>query len=534
MSNRFLSSAVLFAFSLSLFSAESLRTWTSSDGRIIEARFVEMIGQNIKIENSSGVQFTLPLSRFSEKDLKYAEQASIQSDFLSLGPFKGYYEGAVVIASINGELKVFDPPKSDKYSDPKPIKARLGKIGEAVSVGTQLITGNGSRAILLLTNGTIFTMGEETKLVIKEFWQEEFESKEDRVIDIQGEVSPSRIRIGLLNGEMIVEVKKLQHKSSFLIETPLGVAGVRGTEFRLFSQSKFFKLGVLEGRVDFLNNEKKVKKVGVLRSLVKEMDSKVLEQKLLPQESKLIKEAIDRARSAAKDYSVAQLLESAEANNNRQVNSNLEDGGILEKQIEELLIEFKLPSKIKRIELGSDLFDIRLLEKLVNLEEINCPVNKRLSDFSVIEKLPKLKRFSIKYNRHARPHHFRNSMNLEDLKIYPSWARGDISDLSPLSNLKKLNSLNLANHSIKEASPLFEIKALESLDLSSNLLENCIGFDSMRNHLVHLNLSKNKIVDPSPLYRMKKLQTLDLSENPIDEKEKISLRRALLKCKISF
>ena len=206
----------------------------------------------------------------------------------------------------------------------------------------------------------------------------------------------------------------------------------------------------------------------------------------------------------------------------------------MEKQIEELLIEFKLPSKIKRIELGSDLFDIRLLEKLVNLEEISCPVNKRLSDFSVIEKLPKLKWFSIKYNRHARPHHFRNSMNLEYLQIYPSWARGDISDLSPLSNLKKLNSLNLANHSIKEASPLFEIKALESLDLSSNLLENCIGFDSMRNHLVHLNLSKNKIVDPSPLYRMKKLQTLDLSGNPIDEKEKISLRRALPKRKISF
>ena len=46
------------------FAEEPMRTWTSSDGRTLEAKFVEMVGDSsVKIENAAGKEFTLPKSR---------------------------------------------------------------------------------------------------------------------------------------------------------------------------------------------------------------------------------------------------------------------------------------------------------------------------------------------------------------------------------------------------------------------------------------------------------------------------------------
>ena len=533
MPNHFALLLAFLFFSVSLYSTKPLRIWTNSEGKTTEAKFLEKVGQSIRIQNTSGKEFTLPLSRLSKKDQDYVSKVSIQSAFLSSGPFGDLYQGGVIIASITGELLVLDPPEIN-YENSRFQKPRVGRIGDVISVGTQLTTGKGSKAILLFTNGSLFTMGQETKLYIKEFWQEEFEGNEDRVLELEREISASRVTIGLSSGEMIVDVKKLNRTSSLFIEFPLGVAGIRGTQFRLFSKSQIFELGVLEGRVDYLSEEKKVTKVGFLESLSHKMNSTLEKDRLEARESEKIYQVIQQARTAMKELSVEELLESAEVINGRQAGSDLDDGGIMEKHINELLKAAKLPSKIKEIKINGNLKDIRPLEKLLNLETLNLGINKQLSNFSALEKLSKLKSFSISYNRYAQPHHFRNLINLEYLSIYPSWERGNISDLIPLSHLKKIKSLILPNHSIQDPSPLFGLQALEELNLSSNLLTDCNGFDAMRHHLIRLNLSNNKITDATPLLGMKKLLMLDLSGNPISQNQRLELIRALPNCTIVF
>ena len=66
---------LLFAFSFSLFAKEPIRTWTSADGRTLEARFLEMVGSEVRIENTSGRKFTVPLTGFSSADQEYAKKA---------------------------------------------------------------------------------------------------------------------------------------------------------------------------------------------------------------------------------------------------------------------------------------------------------------------------------------------------------------------------------------------------------------------------------------------------------------------------
>ena len=57
---------------------------------------------------------------------------------------------------------------------------------------------------------------------------------------------------------MVVDVKKLNKGSSFLVKTPILQAGIRGTQFKLQSSPNLSKLMVLEGQVDFLGIDKKV------------------------------------------------------------------------------------------------------------------------------------------------------------------------------------------------------------------------------------------------------------------------------------
>ena len=44
----------LFLFCKLCIAEESLRTWTSSDGRTLEARFIEQVGSNVRIKNEEG------------------------------------------------------------------------------------------------------------------------------------------------------------------------------------------------------------------------------------------------------------------------------------------------------------------------------------------------------------------------------------------------------------------------------------------------------------------------------------------------
>ena len=59
---------IFLTFSFFLSAKEPIRTWTSADGRTLEARYLEMVGSKVRIENASGRTFTVPLTGFSSAD----------------------------------------------------------------------------------------------------------------------------------------------------------------------------------------------------------------------------------------------------------------------------------------------------------------------------------------------------------------------------------------------------------------------------------------------------------------------------------
>ena len=59
---------LVFALPFFVTAKEPIRTWTSTDGRTLEARYLEMVGTKVRIENASGRKFTVPLTGFSSAD----------------------------------------------------------------------------------------------------------------------------------------------------------------------------------------------------------------------------------------------------------------------------------------------------------------------------------------------------------------------------------------------------------------------------------------------------------------------------------
>ena len=67
--------AFLLLLAVTLSAKEPIRTWTSSDGRTLEARYLEMVGSKVRIKNASGRTFMVPLTGFSQADQEYVKKA---------------------------------------------------------------------------------------------------------------------------------------------------------------------------------------------------------------------------------------------------------------------------------------------------------------------------------------------------------------------------------------------------------------------------------------------------------------------------
>ncbi|MCX6857638.1 MAG: SHD1 domain-containing protein, partial [Verrucomicrobia bacterium] len=57
----------------------SVRTWTSNDGKALQATFVSLQGDQVEIAMANGSVFKLPLSRFSTTDQKYAQDQAAKA-----------------------------------------------------------------------------------------------------------------------------------------------------------------------------------------------------------------------------------------------------------------------------------------------------------------------------------------------------------------------------------------------------------------------------------------------------------------------
>ncbi|MAE53116.1 MAG: hypothetical protein CMI20_03275, partial [Opitutae bacterium] len=83
---------------------EPIRTWTSTDGRTLEARYLEMVGSKVRIKNASGRTFIVPLTGFSSADQEYVKKAYGRSLFAVPQPFDKDGRGGVIVASAIGRV----------------------------------------------------------------------------------------------------------------------------------------------------------------------------------------------------------------------------------------------------------------------------------------------------------------------------------------------------------------------------------------------------------------------------------------------
>ena len=132
-------------------------------------------------------------------------------------------KGAIIIASLEGQVSVVNNETQVA------LPASQVKAGGLLIDGHTVKTGPASKVILLLSNGTVSTIKSDSSLNIKKFTQAKFESKGRSLSEMSGEPSSSETVLDLELGDMVFDVKKLDKRSSFNIESPVGTAGIRGT-----------------------------------------------------------------------------------------------------------------------------------------------------------------------------------------------------------------------------------------------------------------------------------------------------------------
>lgn len=92
--------------------------------------------------------------------------------------------------------------------------------------------------------------------------------------------------------------------------------------------------------------------------------------------------------------------------------------------------------------------------------------------------------------------------NLTNLKSLSIWGGGLLTDVSPLAGLTKLEALTLRGNQIADISPLAGLSRLTYLDLEDNLITDVSPLASLTG-LTRLFLAENPIGDYSPLVEIR-------------------------------
>lgn len=101
-----------------------------------------------------------------------------------------------------------------------------------------------------------------------------------------------------------------------------------------------------------------------------------------------------------------------------------------------------------------------------------------------------------------------------------NFAENEITDLTPLAGLPRLQSLDLSKNQIKDLQPLVTNTALQYLDLSFNRLRKIEAVAGLTN-LAALLVSHNNLADVSPAFGLPRLNSLHLDGNRVRSLEGI-------------
>ena len=212
------------------------------------------------------------------------------------------------MASLKGNVRVINLFQSNE-SDKNNAKPKTLTAGEIVLQGSTIVSGKNSEVDLLFTNGTSAKIGQNSKLTISAIWQKDFQESKRKVADINEEASPTRIDLDLEIGDLIVDVKKLKKESSFRVNSPLGVAGIRGTQFRIFSENEKVELSVLKGEVSFWDQNNGGNKITNSEKFVLESNLEPILKPLNQKEKQTIQRRITSVRKSTETYDLSNLAD---------------------------------------------------------------------------------------------------------------------------------------------------------------------------------------------------------------------------------
>ena len=313
------------------FAEEPMRTWTSTDGRKLEAKFIGQVGiDGVEVETSTGAKVTLYKSRISLADWNYVKKVSTKevtdSELFTL-PKALNGRGAFIVVSVNGDVEVFENRSQEgvfgeteskgKYVDGKYIESGIeekkrasGKkasVGQILNIGSIVITSGDSEVMILITNGSLISIGENSRVVLDNLWQTQFTLTNQKINQLTTEPSQSRTSLELDYGDMTVQVKKLNKGSSFSVRSQVGVAGIRGTKFRLSSRDGKAELSVTEGVVDYRDDQNKTFSVKQDKTLTAQKNMNTSQKDLDDEEKKKIKVSLAKASEDLAKYDLNKL-----------------------------------------------------------------------------------------------------------------------------------------------------------------------------------------------------------------------------------
>jgi len=142
---------------------------------------------------------------------------------------------------------------------------------------------------------------------MKAFYQADFKGGDAKVGSLEEEASSSNVLLDLKAGDLVVDVKKLRKKSNFEITTPLGVAGIRGTSFKLLASAESTTLSVLTGRVGFVSPSKESFQVEASQGILAPKGGNPKVSPLTKAQKQAIKATVDKARAKADDVELEAL-----------------------------------------------------------------------------------------------------------------------------------------------------------------------------------------------------------------------------------
>lgn len=162
------------------------------------------------------------------------------------GPGQFNLPGKILVAKVSGKaFKTVAGQQTDLVPDME------------IEQNAKVTTGKDGSAVLSFSNGATTRLGADTELTVEEFLQDPF-SGTIKVSQLDKEPSPSRTKLSLSHGELVGDVKTLRESqgSKFIVQTPVGAAGVRGTVFRIVfipgaNGQAFFQLTTASGRVEY-------------------------------------------------------------------------------------------------------------------------------------------------------------------------------------------------------------------------------------------------------------------------------------------